>query len=128
MYYPYLVINYEKRSKRVPRGIYVDFKNCNVVVVKSEHVSQRLDCMHEDLMEFFFELYSTNFSMNSVGEGTANILEYRWVNNILFVYSRRGDKPISIDLSMENIKAIKEFSKPTLADTPFSEWGKCILY
>lgn len=127
MYYPYLVINYEKRAKRVPRGIYVDINRCNLVVVKSESMSQRLDCAPEDVMEFFYKLYSTSFSMNIVGEGTANILEYRWFKNILFIYSRRSEEPISIELSMENIKDIQEICKPSLSDTPFSEWGKCIL-
>ena len=125
---PYLVINYEKKCKRVPQGVWVDIKNCNLVVIKSDFETQKLDCAHEDLMEFFFKLYSTAFSANIIGDGTANILEYRWIDNILFVYSRRSEEPISITLSMINIEAINEISKPTLSDTPFSEWGKCTLY
>jgi len=128
MYYPYLVINFEKRCKRVPEGIHISIKNCNMVLVQSEYESSRIERQHEDLLDFFFKLYSTNFGMNCFGEGTGRILEYQWLKNHLIIHNSRWSSPMTIELSMENIDAIKEISKPTLSNTSFSDWGRCNLY
>jgi len=128
MYYPYVVINYQKRCKRVPQGIYFDIANCNVVLLTSEVESRRLECIHEDLLEFFFKLYSTNFSMNHYGDGTASILEYQWFKNQLIVHPSRSFDGVTVDLSMDNIGAIKEICKPKLNQTPFEDWGRCQIY
>ena len=67
--------------------------------------------------------------MNHYGDGTANILEYQWFKNQLIIHpSRSTDAIVVVNLSMENLKAIKDICNSTLDNTPFEGWGSCQLY
>jgi len=120
---PKLIIHYDKQSQRGPTTIGFENRHsiCNVqFIIVNDGLDKQVDCLSEDLIELCRKMYATNFSMDCYGEGTASIVNYNWLRNVLTIYERNCS-PLSIMLSMDNIDTIKTIASPNKRDG-------CILY
>jgi hypothetical protein len=116
--YPKLVIDRRKPKDNVfPSNRYVSFK-----ILLDEDSAIHLPCKYQDLVEFCVKIASTYFIANVYGQGSANILEYKWLPNAIIVHGQSSHSNLSssvkerdsikCNLTTENIYQIKDIANP----------------